>query len=84
MTYTKRSAKHDLTAQIYFPAGARAQLDLSAQYAVISAEIRTAVERVMASQQFVLGREGAAFEEEIAKLWRRRSRRGRGFRNGTR
>src|SRR6267143_971034 len=44
------------------------QLDLSAQYAAISAEIRTAVERVMASQQFVLGREGAAFEEEIAKL----------------
>jgi len=44
------------------------QLDLSAQYAAIGAEIRTAVERVMASQQFVLGREGAAFEEEIAKL----------------
>ncbi len=44
------------------------QLDLSAQYAAIGAEIRTAVERVMASQQFVLGREGAALEEEIAKL----------------
>src|SRR6266699_2717909 len=45
-----------------------AQLDLSAQYAEIGAEIRTAVERVMASQQFVLGREGAALEEEIAQL----------------
>ena len=44
------------------------QLDLPAQYAAIGAEIRTAVERVMASQQFVLGREGAALEEEIAKL----------------
>src|SRR5436853_72656 len=44
------------------------QLDLSAQYAAIGGEIRTAVERVMASQQFVLGREGAAAEEEIAKL----------------
>jgi len=44
------------------------QLDLSAQYAAIGAEIRTALERVMASQQFVLGREGSALEEEIAKL----------------
>jgi dTDP-4-amino-4,6-dideoxygalactose transaminase len=44
------------------------QLDLAAQYAAIGAEIRTAVERVLASQQFVLGREGAALEEEIAKL----------------
>jgi dTDP-4-amino-4,6-dideoxygalactose transaminase len=44
------------------------QLDLAAQYAAIGAEIRTAVERVMASQQLVLGREGAALEEEIAAL----------------
>ena len=44
------------------------QLDLAAQYAAIGAEIRTAVERVFASQQFVLGREGAAFEQEIAQL----------------
>jgi dTDP-4-amino-4,6-dideoxygalactose transaminase len=44
------------------------QLDLAAQYAAIGSEIRTAVERVMASQQFVLGREGTALEEEIAKL----------------
>jgi dTDP-4-amino-4,6-dideoxygalactose transaminase len=44
------------------------QLDLSAQYAAIGAEIRMAVERVMASQQFVLGREGAALEEEIGRL----------------
>jgi len=44
------------------------QLDLAAQYAAIGGEIRTAVERVLASQQFVLGREGAALEEEIAKL----------------
>ncbi len=44
------------------------QLDLAAQYAAIGAEIRTAVERVLASQQFILGREGAALEEEIAQL----------------
>lgn len=44
------------------------QLDLAAQYAAIGAEVRTAVERVLASQQFVLGREGAAFEQEIAQL----------------
>src|SRR5271168_3167646 len=44
------------------------QLDLAAQYAAIGAEIRAAVEKVMASQQFVLGREGAALETEIASL----------------
>src|SRR5258708_22131467 len=44
------------------------QLDLAAQYATIGAEIRTAVEHVMASQQFILGREGAGLEVEIAKL----------------
>jgi dTDP-4-amino-4,6-dideoxygalactose transaminase len=44
------------------------QIDLAAHYAAIGAEIRTAVERVMASQLFVLGREGAAFEQEVAKL----------------
>jgi dTDP-4-amino-4,6-dideoxygalactose transaminase len=43
------------------------QLDLAAQYAAIGSEIRTAIERVLASQQFVLGQEGAAFEQEIAK-----------------
>ena len=44
------------------------QFDLSAQYAAVGAEIRTAIDRVLSSQQFVLGREGAAFEEEIAVL----------------
>jgi dTDP-4-amino-4,6-dideoxygalactose transaminase len=44
------------------------QLDLAAQYAAIGGEIRAAVERVLASQQFVLGREGAALEQEIAAL----------------
>src|SRR6202140_1431014 len=54
--------------QIPSPLDPVPQLDLSAQYAAIGGEIRTAVERVMASQQFVLGREGAALEEEIARL----------------
>ena len=44
------------------------QFDLSAQYAAIGAEIRPAIEGVLSSQQFVLGREGAALEEEIAAL----------------
>jgi dTDP-4-amino-4,6-dideoxygalactose transaminase len=44
------------------------QIDLAAQYAAIGAEIRTAIDRVTASQQFVLGPEGAAFEQEIANL----------------
>jgi dTDP-4-amino-4,6-dideoxygalactose transaminase len=44
------------------------QLDLGAQYAAIGGEIREAVERVLASQHFVLGREGAALEQEIAAL----------------
>src|ERR1700751_1645983 len=46
------------------------QMDLSAQYAAIGAEIRDAVTRVLASQHFVLGREGAALEQEIAQLCR--------------
>jgi len=54
--------------QTSFQPDAVPQLDLPAQYAAIGAEIRTAVERLMASQQFVLGREGTALEEEIAKL----------------
>jgi dTDP-4-amino-4,6-dideoxygalactose transaminase len=56
---------HSQTTSLFEPVP---QLDLSAQYAAIGAEIRTAVERVLASQQFVLGREGAAFEQEIAQL----------------
>jgi dTDP-4-amino-4,6-dideoxygalactose transaminase len=44
------------------------QMDLAAQYAVIGGEIRDAVTKVMASQRFVLGNEGAALESEIAEL----------------
>jgi len=59
-----------MTSQSQIPSLAEPvpQLDLSAQYAAIGAEIRTALERVMASQQFVLGPEDAALEEEIARL----------------
>jgi dTDP-4-amino-4,6-dideoxygalactose transaminase len=56
---------HPQTTSLFEPVP---QLDLSAQYVAIGAEIRTAVERVLASQQFVLGREGAVFEQEIAQL----------------
>jgi dTDP-4-amino-4,6-dideoxygalactose transaminase len=44
------------------------QLDLAAQYAAIAPEIREAIDRVLASQHFVLGREGTTLEEEIASL----------------
>jgi dTDP-4-amino-4,6-dideoxygalactose transaminase len=44
------------------------QLDLAAQYAAIGSEIRAAIEKVLTSQQFVLGLEGAALEQEIARL----------------
>src|SRR5260370_36332318 len=44
------------------------QLDLAAQYAAIGGEAREAIERVLSSQQFILAREGAALEEEIARL----------------
>src|SRR5579885_1102832 len=45
------------------------QLDLASQYAAIGGEIRCAVERVLSSQQFILGLEGAALESEIAALF---------------
>jgi len=44
------------------------QLDLAAQYAAIGSEVRVAIEQVLASQQFILGREGAALEAEVAQL----------------
>jgi dTDP-4-amino-4,6-dideoxygalactose transaminase len=50
------------------PSVAVPQLDLAAQYAAIGAEIRAAIDSVLASQQFILGREGSALESEVAKL----------------
>jgi dTDP-4-amino-4,6-dideoxygalactose transaminase len=44
------------------------QFDLAAQYSVIAGEVREAVDRVLASHQFILGREGVALEEEIARF----------------
>ena len=44
------------------------QFDLAAQYAAINPEVREAVDRVLLSHQFILGREGAALEEEIARF----------------
>ena len=57
------------------------QMDLAAQYAAIGEEIRDAVTKVLASQQFVLGKEGAALEREIAAL--SGVRRGIGVASGT-
>src|SRR5262245_51213649 len=42
-------------------------LDLQAQYATIREEVSAAVDRVFESQQFVLGAEVQALEEEIAR-----------------
>lgn len=42
------------------------QFELSGQYAAIGSEVRAAVERVLASQQLVLGQEGAVLEKELA------------------
>jgi dTDP-4-amino-4,6-dideoxygalactose transaminase len=43
-------------------------LDLRAQYTAIREEIRTALEEVLAAQQFILGPQVAALEEEIARF----------------
>jgi dTDP-4-amino-4,6-dideoxygalactose transaminase len=48
--------------------GAVPQLALAAQYAAIGVEIRAAIEKVLESQQFILGSEGTALEAEIAGL----------------
>ncbi len=42
-------------------------LDLRAQFETIGAEVRAAVNEVLTAQQFVLGPQGAALEEEIAQ-----------------
>ena len=44
------------------------QFDLNGQYASIGAEVREAVNRVLASQQLVLGKEGLALEKELAEF----------------
>jgi dTDP-4-amino-4,6-dideoxygalactose transaminase len=44
------------------------QMDLAAQYAVIGAEVREAIDHVLSTQHFILGKEGAALESEIAAL----------------
>ena len=44
------------------------QFDLAEQYSAIDGEVREAVERVLSSHQFILGREGAALEDEIARF----------------
>lgn len=47
-------------------------LDLRAQYAAIRDEIRAAIDEVLAAQQFVLGPQLAALEEEVAAYCGRR------------
>src|SRR5437588_5648235 len=42
-------------------------LDLKAQYATIREDVREAIDRVFESKRFVLGTEGQALEEEVAR-----------------
>ena len=44
------------------------QFDLAAQSAAIGEQVREAIDRVLSSHQFILGKEGAALESEIAHL----------------
>src|SRR5713226_3573077 len=55
------------TAQTPIP-----MLDLRAQYAAIRQEIRAALDEVLAAQQFILGPQLAALEQEIAGVCERR------------
>lgn len=48
--------------------GAVPQFDLAAQSAAIGTEVREAIDRVLSSHQFILGKEGAALEAEIAQV----------------
>ena len=43
-------------------------LDLRAQYATLRGEIRAALDEVLESQQFILGKQGSALEQEIASF----------------
>jgi dTDP-4-amino-4,6-dideoxygalactose transaminase len=43
-------------------------IDLQAQYAAIGPEVRSAIERVLASQRFILGPEGEALEAEVGQI----------------
>ena len=45
-----------------------AALDLRAQHAGIAEEIRTAIEEVLQLQRFILGPQGAALEQELARV----------------
>lgn len=47
-------------------------IDLAAEYAEVGEAVRTGIERVLASQRFVLGPEVEAFEEELAAFCGRR------------
>jgi dTDP-4-amino-4,6-dideoxygalactose transaminase len=47
-------------------------LDLRAEFAEIEGEVRAALDEVLASQQFILGPQGIAFEQELAQYSQRR------------
>ena len=63
----KVSLPHKMTIPAQSSADKIPMLDLHAQFESIAAEIRTAVDGVLTSQQFVLGPHGEALEREIAE-----------------
>src|SRR6266404_3802050 len=56
-----------MTTPARHSASAIPMLDLRAQFETIAPEIRAAVDEVLTAQQFVLGPQGTAFEQEIAQ-----------------
>jgi dTDP-4-amino-4,6-dideoxygalactose transaminase len=68
-SFTKLPSAFDvqMTTPARHSAEAIPMLDLRAQFETIAPEIRAAVDEVLTAQQFVLGPQGAAFEQEIAQ-----------------
>jgi dTDP-4-amino-4,6-dideoxygalactose transaminase len=69
------------TAAPAFPAISIPMLDLRAEFAEIEREVRTALDEVLVAQQFVLGAQLDAFEQELAQYAERRF--GLGVASGT-
>jgi dTDP-4-amino-4,6-dideoxygalactose transaminase len=57
----------EMTTPARPPTQAIPMLDLRAQFETIAPEIRAAIEEVLAAQEFVLGPQGEALEQEIAQ-----------------
>src|SRR6185369_9933500 len=61
-----------MISSVATPATSVPMLDLKAQYASIEREIKAAIDTVLESQQFILGPQVQALEDEIARFCHRR------------